>query len=79
MEYGKVYRKLDISYCSSCGIGTVQRNDLVSILRRNSGTRSAKDGPCAPISFATWSGREELTDAEQQANHRNLLATVCPS
>ena len=38
MEYGKVYRKLDTFYCSSCGIGTVQRNDPVSVLSRNSGT-----------------------------------------
>lgn len=37
MEYAKVYRKLDTSYCSACGVGTVRRNDLVSILRRNSG------------------------------------------
>jgi len=79
MEFGKVYWKLDTSYCSSCGIGTVQRSDLVSILRRNSGTPLGHGWAMCPDHFAKWSGREELSEAEQQANHRNLLATVCPS
>ncbi len=79
MEYGKVYRRLDTAYCSSCGIDTVERNDLVSVLRRNSGTALGQGWTMCPDHFANWSGREELTEAEQQANRRNLLTAVCPS
>jgi hypothetical protein len=78
MEYGKVYRRLDTAYCSSCGIDTVQRSDLTCVLRRNSGPLGHGWTMC-PDHFAKWSGREELTQAQQQANHRKLVATVCPS
>jgi hypothetical protein len=77
MEYGKVYRKLDQSYCSSCGVDSVIRNDLVNVLRRNSAMELGQGWSLCPEHFAKWSGREELTEAEQIANRKNLQATVC--
>jgi hypothetical protein len=54
MEHGLFYKETDRNYCSSCGINSLKRSDLVTVLRRVDGNARGHGWSYCPKHLAEW-------------------------